>query len=497
MDIREGSGFLSVSVNPSGAMLTFDHGELARGSGEITEIMTGTYLLEAEYPGYSPFSRMINLNSDFDYSLKITLPPLGGILDLSGLPDNTRVFLRKEELAGGEIELIPGRYLLKITRFGFEPISIRIIILPDEKYLLSPDFIPRSFALESLRISRRTLLPGLGDGPGGIKGTFLVSAPGSGTLEIFNSRGEIIDRNTLGPFTRMTQSFFWDGTDETGNKVPDGSYSIKIGFSPSADVTGTHFEIDVDSRAVDWTGSVWCGAPGLLLTPRGETLVRGDFQTGTVILYAPGEEKMSLSAGFCFSPLSNLELTLQGGFTAGTGTVSQASALGLSAKYRLPLNLPVTTSVLVKGAFQKDSTVDLFTNFTGISIALPNEIKSGDPDSFPGSFGYYLCPELHTSTTPITSEDSAEIQDKEFYLRMYARAGFLWRYRLFSAGLSAAVRSEPLTEGIKINGPVETAGELHIRLRETGIFIGGIIKVQFDSSGFRTVSPGLSVSLLD
>ncbi len=32
MEVREGSGFLSISVTPSGAVLTFDHEERGRGS---------------------------------------------------------------------------------------------------------------------------------------------------------------------------------------------------------------------------------------------------------------------------------------------------------------------------------------------------------------------------------------------------------------------------------------------------------------------------------
>jgi len=53
----------------------------------------------------------------------------------------------------------------------------------------------------------------------------------SGTLEIADENGNVVKTFELNPQSGGVLSFQWDGTDDEGNRVPAGSYSVTANYS--------------------------------------------------------------------------------------------------------------------------------------------------------------------------------------------------------------------------------------------------------------------------
>ncbi|NPA73587.1 MAG: flagellar hook capping protein [Epsilonproteobacteria bacterium] len=53
----------------------------------------------------------------------------------------------------------------------------------------------------------------------------------SGTLEIADTNGNVVKTFELSPQSGGVLSFQWDGTDDEGNRVPAGSYSVTANYS--------------------------------------------------------------------------------------------------------------------------------------------------------------------------------------------------------------------------------------------------------------------------
>jgi len=46
-------------------------------------------------------------------------------------------------------------------------------------------------------------------------------------LEVFNDKGQLVTSQVLGSQNIGDMPFVWDGTSDSGSKVPDGNYSFK------------------------------------------------------------------------------------------------------------------------------------------------------------------------------------------------------------------------------------------------------------------------------
>ena len=82
-------------------------------------------------------------------------------------------------------------------------------------------------------------------------------------ISVYNSSGELVKEVTLGQQTSGEKSYVWDGTDNSGNHLPEGHYQIKIeALDSSGDpvnvstmvygtVTGITFEDNITYLIID------------------------------------------------------------------------------------------------------------------------------------------------------------------------------------------------------------------------------------------------------
>jgi flagellar basal-body rod modification protein FlgD len=82
-------------------------------------------------------------------------------------------------------------------------------------------------------------------------------------ISVYNSGGELVKEVNLGQQTSGEKSYVWDGTDNSGNHLPEGHYQIKVeAFDDSGDpvnvstvvygtITGITFENNITYLIVD------------------------------------------------------------------------------------------------------------------------------------------------------------------------------------------------------------------------------------------------------
>ncbi|MGQ0621252.1 MAG: flagellar hook assembly protein FlgD [Panacagrimonas sp.] len=94
---------------------------------------------------------------------------------------------------------------------------------------------------------------------GSLSGAAELPTSGDLTVEITDSAGQVVRRIELGTQSAGTTPFAWDGLDEAGTRLPEGSY----GFRAQLDVGGA--TSSVSTLAVGLVNSVSLGANGLTL----------------------------------------------------------------------------------------------------------------------------------------------------------------------------------------------------------------------------------------
>ncbi|HKL86652.1 MAG TPA: FlgD immunoglobulin-like domain containing protein, partial [Treponemataceae bacterium] len=85
-----------------------------------------------------------------------------------------------------------------------------------------------TFEVSAFRATKKSFNPENPSNLGKAEFAFSVSAPGKGSLEIANEKGTIIKNIDLPSFSTWNQHFYWEGTDNFDNSIPDGLYLVTL-----------------------------------------------------------------------------------------------------------------------------------------------------------------------------------------------------------------------------------------------------------------------------
>jgi len=496
---------LSLAVLPSGGEIWFDRSFLGRDEQLLTEVPPGSYPVEFRKEGYRTESLWLTLEEGTAYTLSAELLPQSAVLDLSLLPEDARVYRENRELDKTRREVPAGVWELKILRFGYQPVRLRLNLAAGEVREIRPDFLPVDPEILEFRLPGRSLNPGSLTGTGVLEGRFRISAPSAGRLEVADLSGTLLWTRLWPLIESETTEFSYDGTDNTGVFLPEGEYRIRfILFDPAdgeTDRRETSFRMD--SRGDDRPRSLWSGSSGLLLAPRAAVLSRGVRQIGFSGFYRPGpaageEAVMSFHSGFRTSPAEGLEAAVTASFTAGGEETGRFSQGGMSARYRIAGrgDRGPGLAVQLRGTLRTDSTADPFTDFSGAALTLPAEWNLPLRQ---GTLRFLAAPEIQFSGIRM-EVPSADPPEKGWFSRLYGRAGILWDSRRLSAGVSAAFRSSPFLENrsflpTALELPVETAGEIRWLFPEASLEAALSVFLSFDGDTGPAPGAGLSLTL--
>ena len=520
----DGTG-ISINSIPSGATVYVDR--IQRGVTPLVmdTLGPGTYQLVLVKEGYEKRSVRVSLaeGKHLDVTLVLTKAMGHLIINLERassapgpekLPLLPELFVDDVAVSSTYLKLPVGFHRIRVEAFGWEPVERTVMIFEDTTQTLTVVVQPATFRITEFRTERQRLNP---YNPGLLGSTdlaFSVSAAGTGSLTIVDSRNNSVFEYQFAPFTKRSQRFAWNGRDTGGVILPDGMYriilsatSIPYDESPPVRIV-EEIPIIIDSSLLIRPWSITSGLSGLLYLPISETLGQGSFQMSTRIAagFPFGAESaftsVPFSVGFRFSPLKLWELGLSGEFDAsrspGANQFSLAirrSLISVSSLVPFSMSLDVSYTLAEISPLVDPSSISWSGSQGGIRLGLPLFVPFG-PGIGAGFSPALLWP-MDRNGSGSDMLPSLELGAGLARMAETITAGFstkmIWQGS-DHRGDNAADTSVPITVGPWTLGPAFAAVELHWFPRPS-VFVfnlaGGLWYYNEQVGGFGSLGFGI------
>lgn len=451
----EGRG-LVIRSSPTGARVFIDGIERGRTPLHLNNLHPGRYFVRLQREGNVDRTFMVTIRtgSVVDVSLQmrpavgrvlLTLQPAPNSPPLSALPLNPQITVDGHPHPSPAMELPIGFRTIRVRAFGWEDVTQILYIQEDSLRELELAMYPAAFSLSGGSLSRPSFNPANAGSLGTTALAFEVSAPGSGNVTVLNEAGQAVFSRPLGSFANRAQSVIWNGTDQQGQILPDGAYTIVIDavslpWDASPPVQETlALPVHLDSTRLIHPLTLSSGKSGLLFAPFPSTLPPGSFQIDGSLLAGGlpppsdgGSESawggLPFSAAFRFSPLQRMETI------AALNVIPRfdgQSTAGVSGGFKWAFfNSSEGIAAAAAGAVVswtgEDSGITPFGMAGGIELFLPFSVDLGRHFSF--------------ALTPAALWAADENFSVESVPRLLVSGGLMLRMTYMSAGLS--VRSE-------------------------------------------------------
>ena len=323
---------LVVRSNPIGAKVYIDGIERGKTPLHLEDLRAGTYFVRLEKEGYSERRFRVSVRNGSVVDVYLELKETVGRVLLKiqrapgspgpdKLPLAPQISIDGRSFQSNALELPTGFRVILVRAFGWEDISETLYVEEDSYRELELNLTPASFKLSGAGLSRPRFNPANAGSLGTTTFSFEVSAPGNGTLTVFDKEGKMLLVKALGPFETWSQSAIWNGRDGQGEILPDGIYTmvVKTFFQPWDDSPQEEDSIvlkaELDSSRVIFPLTFSSGKSGLLFAPLPVLLPPGSFQIeGSLFAGFPPEsggawKSLPFAAALRFSPLDSLVIS--------------------------------------------------------------------------------------------------------------------------------------------------------------------------------------------
>ena len=131
------TGSLSIITEPSGANVYLDNIIKGQTPLELFDLPVRDYIIRLELKDYQIIERRVSVQYGENTTQKYDLEPLPGKLSLFTTPAIAKININGRNYTSGSngiasIELPVGRYTLKVTKDGYEPIRREVFIKPND-----------------------------------------------------------------------------------------------------------------------------------------------------------------------------------------------------------------------------------------------------------------------------------------------------------------------------------------------------------------------------
>ena len=481
---------LTITTDPSYADVYID--DQYAGKSPVTEdLNSGNYRITVQIDGYYTTTEWVNFTEGDNVSLNINLEPITGFLNIAVSPVETNIYTGWDNLYEGINEIQIGNHLITAELFGYEPWQENITIFENKTSSISIKMVPTDFKISNICLTRNAFNPANPAGLGESKISFDVSTYGTGELVILTNQGEEILRNTFPYFDDWNQSFVWNGKDNYGNLMPDGSYRVVIS---GKDINGNNLSmkesyISIDSSLVIRIRTTLSGTSGTMFCPAPDTLPLESFQMAVSTFGHISEStyRFPFAANVRYIPGKDLEIVGQAGIVIMPET-SESYFLSGSVKSVIIDTKVGDISWYIKGSYQNNHYTDRYTNFTGLSAGLPMSVSLSPVKLI-------LTPEFILS--PFRVSYNGTDYDAGLYTWGYGRAAIIFDAGPAMLGISTALRLTPYNMEINDDNPLSAGIELNWLIPGTGIFITGIVSGEFSSTDNFYINAGGGVGLIN
>lgn len=246
----------------------------------FSRITAGIWRVSLTKNGYYSESFLIRIRPGETKELLMELVPITGSVLVQNAPPNAVYELDGQRYASPRITATEGSHSLTVKAFGYTEKTHTIVVFRERDTLVDGSLDTAPFRLDSFRARKTRFNP---DNPGVLDFTFMVTAPGGGTLKIQDEEGRLITDIPLQTFTTWRQTVSWDGMTDEGS-ASDGLYTARLVVYPqrteesqTAEATST-FYID-HSIVHPWSWAFrGIGAIGAVASPSIHPEGEGAFQ---------------------------------------------------------------------------------------------------------------------------------------------------------------------------------------------------------------------------
>lgn len=467
---------LEIHTQPQGATVYLNYAPAGTTPLAIQDIRPGTYQLSVHKDGYYSEERTISVREGTRTAVSIELRLITGYLSLRVEPADAEISIGSTGVRRGVTELPIGTHELRIRRFGYEEKRVSVRIRERRTTELEVTLDRASMRVSELFLSRRRINPDNPGPLGQLTVRFEVTGPGTGTLEVLDESGTPVYTRNLPVFRDWSQLEDWDGIADSGVPVRDGEYTIRVTAlgENRSEYSVSSTRVSVDRSLVIGFRNSFAGAQGLLFAPVPDTLPAGSFQISAGAMGhqdpADGYLRVPTHALFRLGLTDRFELDLSGLLVfSGDGTEGTTGTAVLT--YRLAETGGMRLAAALRGTVSSFTSLDTFANFPGVAVSLPLQLQAGP-------VRFVLAPELLVSPFRVSYEE-APPAPSGLSVWGYAKAGLYLDYGSFVAGLSAAFRSGPFSEGFGLELPVQAGLELHWMIPGTSLYLSGEVAGEF------------------
>ena len=482
---------LEIVSTPSGAEVILDNDYRGRTPLLLDAVGDGRHFLLVSKDGYYAVARWIDYSGGY-MLYETALLPITGFLSLSVSPDGTGVTVGDRRVSPGFSELPVGSYPVVARAFGYADYRATISIL--ERSLTTLEIVLQSVSFGYTRLSavRSVVNPENAGILGFLELTFSVTGPGAGALTVLDSDSRQVVTHQLSEFTTWDQSYRWDCSNNDGQPLPDGTYTVALtGRGEGSEVeVRREIEMRIDRSLRVSPRSLWSGAAGLLYAHSAEVLPPGVFQTSFLVAaFANGSTfrapaalgaRLGLKGGLEIDFLADLILTdadapFGASFSARYALATPRGSFGFGAALegRVSAQFDPAAGILLS---------DTLANFTGISLGVPLQLTAG-PVSLLAALDL-----VGSLWLPYPGGPEASWRDPRLAAWLYLRGGLLLDFGQVVGGFSVSARTDPLFQGaLQIGLPVQAGAEVHWLIPNTHLLLSGILAVEM--RGFSDLYP--------
>lgn len=214
----------------------------------LENMVPGIYSVRLEKKGWYTKTYECSLNAASTYTIYAQMQRITGSVFISADQENVLLYFDGELLTAqknkaytlkqnGKTEFVileapEGYHSVEAKKFGWESASTSVYVFPETAVQTELHLPKAQFDITSFSCAAASFNPHNPGALGVCRMHFSVSAPGSGVLKIQNDNGTTVYRQPLGNFTDWEQSCTWNGTDNNGVLLQDGTYRAHIEGTP-------------------------------------------------------------------------------------------------------------------------------------------------------------------------------------------------------------------------------------------------------------------------
>jgi len=438
---------LAVHTNPAGVRVFIDGEERGRTPVTFGNMPQGVYHIRLSREGYKDrdFNITLFTTSRLVASIKMEEERGGALVSVhrkpessESLPFNPQIFFNALDDTSvpvfhegkATLNLPVGYRTLRARAFGWDDVSVTVLINEDETTVVDIFMEPAAFRMENASQSRKRFNPLNPSNLGVTEFRFEVSAPGSGVIQILDSNEEEVYINYTDRFDTWVQHITWNGRDSNGKLLPEGIYTVLIKASPNfrrpfigvppdripppmqepEEVVILKLETEINYSTNIIPLSLKSGLSGLIFSPMPHVLPAGSYQFDAGII--PGSFSVPVNTqeinntivlpfqlNFRVSPFNRFELSASFNINSYLENQMQAGwGISGAAKYNIINTNPLFFAAGISYTWTANYGENPLTPGRGIGLHTPLSLELA-------SFSITFCPSLfwHGHAEPIPS----------------------------------------------------------------------------------------------